>query len=129
MTTTNVIVHKSLTLAKGESVNEFMRGLNEAVQKHMMQKFNLSQNQTENNYWSVYPVEVYDGSIVAALYTSKTSTKYYAFKWERNEKSGQWTFGDSVEVERYTGYRAVAKSLNNNKVDLRSADGSHWSDR
>lgn len=121
-------MHKSIALNKGESIGSFMSDMNKAVCDHMMLKYNLTKTQTDGNYWSVYPTEVYDNSVVVSMYTSKAGTKYYAFKWERNQKSGQWTFGDTVEVERFTGYRAVAKSLAQPKFDLRSADGAHWSD-
>lgn len=129
MTKMNVIVHKSISLNKGESLGSFMADLSKACRDHMVQKFNLPTNNSDSsNYSDVWMAEVFDSSVVACVYTTKGGSKYYAFKYERNNKTGQWTFGDTVQVERYTGFRAVSKRASN-VVEIKSADGAYWSNR
>lgn len=106
-----VIVQKSIELGKGETLGEFTSALEQAARAHVAKKLNLPGPTREKPYpgWGCYSCEIMSSSIVVNVYQDgPTPSKYYAFTYTRDEKTGVFTFGDTVEVERATVYRPKA---------------------
>mgnify|MGYP001035881266 CR=1 FL=1 len=120
-----VRVHKAnVPLAKGESLGQYTRKLEDAARKHLFQKLNLGQK-----CW-VYMVEVYKDSAIADVYKASSAIdmpgkySYYAMKYTRSA-NGEFEFSSVTEVERVVSFEpktmmTVAKSAHQ---DHRALDG------
>lgn len=107
--TTDVIVHKDINLQTGETLGEFTGALGGAAKEHIKQKLNLPGPTPGKSYpgWSCYVSEIFSKNLVVAVYKDAVpGTSYYAFSYARDNKTNKFTFGDTTEVERFTGFRA-----------------------
>lgn len=112
-TTIYSIVHKNIGLMTGESLRDFSVSLTNAVREHFQKKLNLPSSRSGKVDWSVYPVEIFNKSLVASAYSYNESSggksDYYAVSYFRN-KDGSFDLGDLVKVERFVGFREVSSS-------------------
>jgi hypothetical protein len=104
------IVHKAaLPIADGESLNQYTRKLNEAAQKWLTQKLNLTTAKC-----SVYMIEAYSDAAVFDVYKRGDNPdqagtySYYAVEYSRKD-SGEFEFSASQEVERVISFQPKAK--------------------
>jgi hypothetical protein len=108
-TTMDVIVHKAINLRTGETLGQFTQELSTAGRAHVFKKLNMS----EQNGGS-WMVEVFSKSVVFTAYKRTdppSKDKYFAFTFDRTEK-GTFEFGDMVEVERVTSFKAKEVGVN-----------------
>lgn len=106
----DVIVHKSINLVAGETLHDFTSALHTDAKEHVKRKLNLPGPRPGKSYpgWSCYVAEIFSASVVVSLYKDDMAggNKYYAFSFDRDAKTKKFTFGDTTEVERFTGFRA-----------------------
>lgn len=120
--THDVVVHKAnITLADGESVQQFMSKIRDAGKTFVGTKLNLVKNA------DVYPVEVFSKTIVFDVYQygpdvpANKRARFFAAAYSRKNDGG-FEFTTLTEVERVTVYQpkqnaAVTKSTKGEEVE------------
>lgn len=103
--THDVIVHKaSISLADGESIQQYTKRLREAGVKFIGMKLNLVKDS------SVYPVEIFSKSLVFDVYQygpnvdADKRARFFAAAYTR-KANGDFEFSTLTEVERVTVYQ------------------------
>jgi len=92
-----VAVHKaSITMLKGETLDQFTNAIGDAGREHVFKKLNLSRDSG-----SAWMAETFGASVVFRAYKKEGPASYHAFTYKRDEK-GVFAFGDLVEVQRMT---------------------------
>lgn len=104
--TMDVIVHKAINLAQGETLNQFTQALRMEARLHVMKKLNVppvvAGKPTAAGAWMV---EVFAKSVVMSVWKGNDPDRFFAFSFERNPKTLAFTFGDTVEVLRVSTFK------------------------
>lgn len=95
-----VIVHKAITLLKGESLGQFANEMSRQGREYITRKLNLTEKD------GCYMAEVFDSAAIWSCYSEKRGSTFYAMKYERGDK-GVFKFGEVVPVRRATVYEPM----------------------
>lgn len=114
-----IIVHKGIDLRTGETLSAFTRELSAGAREHAMKKLNLALGSpTKAPEGGAYVMEIFSKNVVMSVWKNgEGMDRYYAFTFERDPKTLTFKYGDLMEVERVTSYRAkplmssVSKSM------------------
>ena len=98
-TTMDVVVHKAnVPTMAGESLDRFTSRLSEAARSHVQKKFNLVRGPDRYDY--TWVAEAFSNSVVMSVDKGKELRKLVAIPYTRDGKTGIFTFGEAIEVER-----------------------------
>jgi hypothetical protein len=105
-TAIEVIVHKAIQLAQGESLGDYTNQLAEDGRTYITKTLGLSKND------GCYIAEVYEAACIWSVYCNTVGGNgcnpgYYAVSYTRDANSGEFIFGAVTEVERTTVYEPV----------------------
>ena len=105
-----VIVHKAIDLRAGETLGTFTRELSMGAREHAMKKLNIATGSpTKVADGGAYVTEIFSKNVVVSVWKNGDGAdRYYAFSFERDPKTNVFKYGDLMEVERVTSYRAKA---------------------
>jgi hypothetical protein len=115
----DVIVHKAISLKKGETLSQFTEALSAAVRGKIMEALRIAKDKG-----SAYIMEVTEKAVIVQTYVynqSGSDYRTYMYKYER-DTDGDFEFSDLTEVERVTSYRPKTTTSN----VLKSIDGAHY---
>jgi len=103
-TTMDVVVHKAnIPVKSGESLDKFIGKLSSEARDHCYKKFAM--NRESGDY--CWMVEAFSGSVIMTVDKKNTPNKMFAMTYSRDAKTGNFTFGEAIEVERKTTFAAV----------------------
>lgn len=113
--TMNVVVHKAnVPMLRGESLDKFIGKLSQAARAHGRKKFAMS-----GVDWMWMP-EAFASSVIVSVDKKDMPRKMFAMSYKRDLKTGDFTFGEAIEVERKVSFSAV-KPGQNGQLPIRKA--------
>lgn len=116
----DVVVHKAITLMKGESLGQFAQELSKGAGDFIRRKMNLTERD------GCYMAEVFDNVAIWSVYSEKLKgATFYAVKYER-DPNGTFKFSDTTEVRRMTVYEPAGEMMKTTKGSWIEAEKAVW---
>jgi hypothetical protein len=101
-----VVYKANLPLLNKETVGEFMRALSDSAGKFLIKKLRFDAAKAY-----CYSEEIYSDKIVLNCYDGIKGYSYYGLAYERDLKTGIFSFSDPVSVRKITTFEEIDQSL------------------